>query len=169
MVEGKVMSHFSDLYEKSATAVAGDPVLSTKEVREAYADSWHEAEHRASEGATAEAILCAGAILLDRQPDDEGWKPRLRTGRRWDKVRSRWASGFVQGQRRVLAKKADQIATVWPRIDYQPKRDPFGGPTGPVSEWLGPGPNSDRLTLIFVPTPVVRIAWGALLTEAGRS
>ena len=161
------MSHFSDLYEKSATAVAGDPVLSPKEVREAYADAWHEAEHRASEGATAESILNAGAILLDRHPDDEGWKPRLRAGKRWDKVRELWASDFVQGQRRVLAKKADQIATVWPRIDYQPKRDPFGGPTGPVSELLGPDPNSGRMTLIYVPTPVARIAWGALLDLAG--
>ena len=46
------MSHFADLYERSATAVAGDPVLSPKEVREAYADACHEAEHRASEGAS---------------------------------------------------------------------------------------------------------------------
>ncbi len=160
------MSHFADLYERSAIAVAGDPVLSTKEVREAYADAWHEAEHRASEGATAESILNAGAILLDRHPDDEA--TRLRTGKRWDKVRSRWVSGFVQGQKEVLAEKADQIATVWPRIDYQPQRDPFGGPTGPVSELLGPDPNSGRMTLIYVPTPVARLTWKAVLTAAGR-
>lgn len=45
------MSHFSDLYEKSASRIGGDPVLGAQvSAREAYADAWHEAEHRASEG-----------------------------------------------------------------------------------------------------------------------